>query len=418
MNSCQLDYKYCRERSAPALQLFDRRLMQLMTFLTRRQAWLTPLEISKRFRANGKKVSVRTIHRWFAVLREVGGFVYYPYPRANVLGLQDVLVRVWGLRAPEILSVLPFGASFSCEVGLGDGVPFVSQGYWVPGPRLGDFDEYWDTAKDLGLLSKVEMLRARNTHFVFSPFHEVTREEGVAGPIGPVDNDYFEELLRRNLAGPFDVAIGEAIARSPLIVPIVVEHIWEHFSSRQVWRAIASMGEAQILEYFKEKDARALTKPGSALRLLQQQWRDLLTHFDELFLQPRVFFDWMSLGRTMFLSLLIHAGSVDRLRQAAMQASERSIVTSLRPATRLDGWGHISCFLAEDQLLPLLRIVQEHHRDSAPPTISIQDRAATVSLFEPSFCKLDWRLFDTQELLWRFPTERYLERLKQIRPSS
>ncbi len=392
--------------------------MQLMTFLTRRQAWLTPWQISDQFRANGKEVSVRTIHRWFAFLRDVGGFVYYPYPRANLLGLQDVLVRIWGLRAPEILSVLPFGASFSVEVGLGDSVPFVSQGYWIPGPGFRDFTEYWDTAKDLGHLSKVEVLPSRNTHFVFSPFHEVTHEDGVADLTGPVDNGYFEGLLRRNLTGPFDVAIGEAIARSPLIVPIVVEHIWEHFSSRQVWRAIAAMGEARILEYFKGKHARALTKPGSALRLLQQQWRELLTHFEDVFLQPRVFFDWTSLGHTMFLSVLVQTGSVDRLRRAAMRASERSIVTSLRPATRLDGRGHISCFLAEDQLLPLLRIIQEHHRDSAPPTISIQDRAATVSLFEPSFCKLDWRLFDTQELSWKFPAERYLERLKRIRLTS
>src|SRR5205809_6277770 len=81
--------------------------MKLLSFLTRKQAWLSPLEISNEFRLDGAKVSARTIHRWLLLLREKGGLVYYPYPRANVLALADVLVTIHGLNDPRILGIVP-----------------------------------------------------------------------------------------------------------------------------------------------------------------------------------------------------------------------------------------------------------------------------------------------------------------------
>src|SRR5205823_13761110 len=97
--------------------------MKLLSFLTRKQAWLSPLEISNEFRLDGAKVSARTIHRWFSLLREKGGLVYYPYPRANVLGLADVLVTIHGLNDPRILGIVPFTASFNVECSLDRGEP-------------------------------------------------------------------------------------------------------------------------------------------------------------------------------------------------------------------------------------------------------------------------------------------------------
>ncbi|MGQ0796314.1 MAG: hypothetical protein ACT4OI_00390 [Methanobacteriota archaeon] len=80
------------------MRIFDPRLLRLLSFLMRRQAWLTPEEIAREFRLDGSKPTARTIHRWFRFLRDKGDFYYYPCPRANVLGLQDVLVRMRNLR--------------------------------------------------------------------------------------------------------------------------------------------------------------------------------------------------------------------------------------------------------------------------------------------------------------------------------
>src|SRR5437870_11780981 len=120
--------------------------MSLLSYLTRRQAWLSPTQLSKEFALKGSKVSARTIHRWFSVLRETGGPVYYPYPRANVLGLGDVLVTVRGLRDARLLGIIPFGASFTVEIGLDTGEPLVRHGYCGPADALAEFRDLWYTA--------------------------------------------------------------------------------------------------------------------------------------------------------------------------------------------------------------------------------------------------------------------------------
>lgn len=399
------------------MQLFDGRLMRLLTFLTRTQAWLSPSEVVKRFRIGDEKVAYRTVHRWFSFLRENGGLVYFPYPKANRLGLQDVLVRAYGLRSADVLSIVPFGASFNVEVNLGDTVPFVSQTYWVPGDAVMPFREYWRTAEDLGLVSAVDILLSRNTHFAFSPFDEAIAETGRAEILRKPDNRYFEALIKRNLGKPFAVGLAERIAESPLIIPIVIEHIWEHYSSRHVWQAIRSRGEADILAYGKKFFATATQRPGSALRILQQQWQDLVEDFNDVFLQPRVLFDWTQLKGSVFLSFLARTRSSEDSVKLAVRSSEVSIYAALKLGVETEGACHVSCFLPTDQLLPILRLVREHHIDREPPSVAVQDKEATIALFQPSFCKLDWRMFDPANLSWRFAGDAYVERLKGIRSS-
>lgn len=388
--------------------------MQLLSFLARRQAWLSPNDIARDFRVSGARTTARTIHRWFRFLREKGSFVYYPYPRANLLGLQDILVRIHGLRTPDVLGILPFGSSFNIEVALGTGESFASQGYWVPRAALDVFQDFWRTARDLALVGDVEIFPCRNTHFIYSPFHEMTRADGVAEFRHVVDNAYFEALLRRNIKGRFDVRVGDRISRSPLIIPIVVEHIWAHFSSRQVWQAIRASGESRIRAYVKGGHGRALERPGAALRFLQQQWTDLIRDFDDVFLQPRLSFDWTSLGNSSWVSVVLRLGSVDKMVEAATRVSQRSLITHLKPGLDFDNRCHILAFTPNDQLLPILQIVRSYAQDREPPVVAMMDRHATVELFRPSFCKVDWRLFDPSDLSWRFDAERYLERLKGL----
>ena len=125
--------------ASPTTLLHDPRVLRLLTFLTRTQAWLTPPQIAKAFRVEGRPVGVATLYRWFAALEETAGLVYFPYPRMNLLGLQEVAVRVHGLRSPQVLSAVPFSHSFLVELGF-DGQACISQDYWVPGAALKAFD--------------------------------------------------------------------------------------------------------------------------------------------------------------------------------------------------------------------------------------------------------------------------------------
>jgi len=36
-------------------------------------------------------------------------------------------------------------------------------------------------------------------------------------------------------------------------------------------------------------------------------------------------------------------------------------------------------------------------------------------MFSPTFCKVDWRLFNPSALAWRFDGDGYVERLKGLR---
>jgi hypothetical protein len=400
------------------VELFDPRLMRLLSFLTRRQAWLSPTEISKEFNLNGSRISARTIHRWFSILREKGGLVYYPYPRANVLGLADVLVTVHGLRDPRVLGIIPFGAYFTVEVSLGRGEPLVRQGYWIPADALEQFRRYWKAARDLGLLRDFEIYSSRNTHFVFSHFEEMITADGSAIWNRPSDNSYFRNLILKDLREPFQVRFGEPMMDAPLIIPMVVEHIWGYYTSRQVWEAIGQKDLSQVWKYAKGLRSRDLRKPGAALHLLQDQWDHLVERFDEVFVQPRVFFDWPVLKNSAFFTVMMQASSTDAMVEAVLRMSERSIVTALRPSVDLDGNCHVSCFLPSDQLTHVARLVGEFHAGETPPGFAIQDRAATLELFQPMFCKLDWSCFEPSNISWTFDGDQYVERLKTIEPSA
>jgi hypothetical protein len=391
--------------------------MRLLSFLTRRQAWLSPTEISKEFNLNGSRISARTIHRWFSVLREKGGLVYYPYPRANVLGLADVLVTVHGLRDPRVLGIIPFAAYFTAEISLDKGEPLVRQGYWVPGNAIEEFREFWRTARDLALLRDFELYSSRNTHFIFSRFEDMITQDGSAIWNGPSDNSYFKTQIQKDLREPFQVKLGEPMTDAPLVIPMVVEHIWGYYSSRQVWEAIGQKDLSHVWKYANGLRSRDLRKPGAALHLLQNQWDRLLKRFDEVFVQPRVFFDWPQLKNSTFFTVMMQANSPDAMLDMALQMSERSIVTALKPSIELDGGCHVSCFLPSDQLASVARIVGEYHTGQTPPTFAIQDRAKTLELFQPQYCKLDWSCFEPSNLSWTFNGDQYIESLKKFNPT-
>lgn len=397
---------------------WDPRLLPLFTFLTRHQAWYSLEEIGRLYRPGGERVSSRTIKRWFTWLRDHGGFVYYPYPRANRLGLQDVLVRARGVKNLDVFSLLPFASSFAVEIGLGDTEPFVSQGYWVPGTAMEDFRAYWRAACDLELLSRVELFPSRNTHYIYSPFERTILPGGLVELAGEVDNEPFRALIRAHMRERWEVRILGSLAESPLLIPIVVERIWSYYSSRQVWEEIRNTGETRILDYGRKKVAKMIERPGAAVQVLHRHWRQVLSRFDDVFLQPRIGLDWMALQKSVFVSAVLRAGSTEEAISAAIEASRLSVYTAFRPSLESEGLCHLSSLIPADRLVALVGVVRRHHRGLDPAFVAVQDREATIAEFRPAFCRLDWRLFDPVELRWGFDGDGYVRRLEQLRPAA
>ena len=400
--------------ASPSTLLHDPRVLRLLTFLTRTQAWLTPPQIAKAFRVEGRPVGVATLYRWFAALEETAGLVYFPYPRMNLLGLQEVAVRVHGLRSPQVLSAVPFSHSFLVELGF-DGQACIGQDYWVPGAALKAFEEYWRAAVDLDLVTKVDLLPARNTHFLYSPFEHVVTSEGWVEIGDGVDNEYFEALLRKHLREPFETEVAKRVSEVPLLVPLILEHVWGSFSSRHVWLHLQAKGASQLQTFRKGLPSKALRKRGSTLRVLQQQWTLLLQRFHEFFLQPVVFVPPRLFRNCALLSFLVQTGSTDRLVELARRVSENSVMSSVTPEVGWGGKARLWCTTPVDRLPAVVRLARDYQSAADPPALSVVDVEATSLLAEPSFCRFDWNLFDPGTLTWRFDAPAYLERLKELR---
>ncbi len=407
---CQLPDKYSRSNSR-TVHLFAPRILKLLTYLSRKQAWLSPPEIADAFHLDGRPVSVRTLYRWFSFLEEEVGLAYFPYPRMNLLGLANVHVRIQGARSPAVLANVPWGYSYWVEIGL-DGQPFISQDYWIPAPELKLFHEYWATAKDLDLVQTADVLNVRNTHFLFSPFEEIIKEDGMVEIPKDVDNEYFADLLRRQLRRKYEVRTGDLIAASPLIVPIVLEHLWRHCSSRHVWQAIRAKGEAHVLKYAKGSLKKGLRKEGMALKLLHEQWRELLERFDDIFLQPVVFWPPGLLRNSTLVSFTVNVDSPERMVDLALRVSKRSVLTALMPGIGSSGQCRIWCNPPGNQLPTILRLLGDFHNGSSPLMLGFVDLHATRQTAKPAFCGFDWQMFDPSNLTWRFKGKDYIEKLK------
>jgi len=52
------------------------------------------------------------------------------------------------------------------------------------------------------------------------------------------------------------------------------------------------------------------------------------------------------------------------------------------------------------------------------PFVAVQDKRATLNLFRPSYCKLDWRLFDPLELASSFDGDAYIGQAKALPKAS
>jgi len=397
------------------VRVLEPRILKLLTFLTRKQAWLSPPEIARTFRLDGESVSSRTLFRWFALLEEELGLAYFPHPRMNLLGLADVHVNIQGLRSPAVLSTLPWAYSFWVEVGL-DGRAFLSQDYWIPGSSLKTFHDYWMAAKDLGLVQTADVLPVRNTHFLFSPFHEVIDEDGLVDIQEEVDNEHFSGLLRTHMKEHYEVRVGDRIAASPLVIPLVLEHLWRHCSSREVWEAIRAKGASYILKHARGPFAKAMRKEGAALKLLQEQWADLLRHFNDVFLQPVVFWPPGLLRNAPLVSFTIRVDSDERIVDLADRVSQRSVVTAVMPESGTGGLCRMWCNPPNEQLPSVLRLIGDCHRGPKPPVIGVADLHATRKATHPGFLGFDWQSFDVANSAWRFEGEAYLDRLKGLKP--
>ena len=159
-----------------------------------------------------------------------------------------------------------------------------------------------------------------------------------------------------------------------------------------------------------------MRKEGAALKLLQEQWADLLRHFNDVFLQPVVFWPPGLLRNAPLVSFTIRVDSDERIVDLADRVSQRSVVTAVMPESGTGGLCRIWCNPPNEQLPSVLRLIGDCHRGPKPPVIGVADLHATRKATHPGFLGFDWQSFDVANSAWRFEGEAYLDRLKGLKP--
>src|SRR3990172_2007284 len=155
----------------------------------------------------------------------------------------------------------------------------------------------------------------------------------------------------------------------------------------EVWQGIGAKGEGHILKYARGGLGKTLRKPGAALRLLQQQWQDLLAHFDDVFLQPVIYFPPGFLRNCPLISFTVNAGSAERIAELAVRVGRRSVLAAVMPEAGPGSRCRIWCNPPSGQLPVLLRFMKEYHRGSGSPVFGLVDIEATRRLAQPPLCR-------------------------------
>ncbi|GEM_PF-3654462 len=120
---------------------YKREVLELLDFLALRwDRLLLPGDIAKSFRtSSGKKISERTIRRWFDFLSAKYDFMYYPTFRVEEFGLKRVMVLYEGSKDPSIYTRIPYLSYI--EVGVSGSLKKAgSAWYFVPSKKIREFE--------------------------------------------------------------------------------------------------------------------------------------------------------------------------------------------------------------------------------------------------------------------------------------
>jgi hypothetical protein len=269
------------------LSKYDNELLEFMYLLTKKQSYMNPSEIARYLSSQDRRVTDRTVRRWFGYLRKYH-FDYFPYPRYAAMDL----VPVWVLTDlnEKVLEAVPHKAAIVSGVDFQSFEKRLLCLYLVPADRLRDFKKLWSIALNRGVLKYCRVFEAGIAFAFYSPFHRLIDEDGlVAFPKDhDVDNSYFTGLMRKSLESGSRTKLNGRIIKNPLIVPIIWECFRRNKSSHRIWSSFERKMGDRVWDYINVPRTRREKKRGAGIRHVQATIRNLQSDFHDFFQQTRV----------------------------------------------------------------------------------------------------------------------------------
>jgi hypothetical protein len=313
--------------------LFDYNVLNFLYLLSKHQKVMNSLEISKYLQQLGYNIVDRTVRRRFKFLKDNPDDCtdYFSHVKFESVGL--VQVHVFFSNLNEIfLDTLPnlsyvFFSSYNFK-------EYCYTCYLVPKEQLDDFKDFLSSYKGK-LFEDMELIIANKTINIYSPFHEILDRSGnINFPKEGIDNSYFIEMMRQRLADEQDT-VHPAIAKCPLLVPILLESFREHWTAAEIWSAIKDKMGENIWNCIYSLRRRSIRTDTIGIKLVQDLRKFLKDNSDKFYQQTRIYYSPFFSKDNVSAYLLLDLADPKDLLKLAKEVSEHCVESIFYPSASL-----------------------------------------------------------------------------------
>ncbi|GEM_PF-2803449 len=391
------------------LEVYDKNMMEMVYFLTKKQEFMDSIDVAKSYRKNGRKVSDRTLRRWFTKL-EKECFDYYPYARHESMGLQPIFVMVVNPVDEGFMQLIPYMDYITCCFDKDLKKSFLLR-YQIPRDYTKKFDEFWAKAKKEELIEDYTIYYVNSPSYFCSPFHKILKSDGELdfSNYSSFDNSYFRELFENNYKNMLKPAMSAHILKNPLIVPALLEFYREHYTNRKAWASLKKRLGKNVWKYLKN---RRKETDGVGYYMTQRTIRNLNTvYYKDFFNQTIVFYDpWIRKSISYFL--IYKTKSVDKAPEIFEEMSKRALVQWVYPMSNHGGF--VIYQITNGQMMhEVLRVLRKMDPE-AETQLVLRDPTESAKYFTPAYLKMDYTLFDPETMTWQYDHEKYMKTLDSL----
>lgn len=403
-----------------ALSPLDKKLLEFMYFLATDQEFMNSVKISKKLSKKGKKVSDRTVRRWFNYLQK-SCFDYFPYPKYKNLGLMPITMIVCNLKVDKVLNIIPYMMYIQKGIGFKSSKmckDYFLLMYLIPPDKISDFKKFWDFVCSKGLAEYYDLMEFRTPIDYYSPLHKILKQDGTldfSTEYAP-NNTQFINKLKENLDCSHEIKIHKGINKNPMIIPIILEYFREFWSSNKVWHSIKGKLKNSTWEYIKDIKKRKKKTDGVGIRHVQESLAYLQENFNDFFQQIRVVYEPLYSGKNNTLFLSLKHKNKESIIKLSKILSENSLLLTVYPPINIKDTTTLFYIVTDNKkVVKILNDILPFIADSKRNITIFRDYERSSKYWNRLNLKIDYKnLFDPVTLSWKYASNEYQKELSKL----
>lgn len=386
------------------LSNYDPKLLEFLYELTKLDKVMSYKDIARSITIQGKKVSPKTVERWFKFLRtpyehskslSKDRFDYFPQFSYEKLGLSHHYVILEGADE-RVLKEFPYAKYQNYALWLFDSETkksCLTISYPLPLKHVLRFKESWSNMKKEKLIKNYDINHVYSGFMIYSPWHKVVNENGIFYPENNIEQEIERQIfhLKNYINNLPENKIIPEIKRNPLILPVIFENHFKSWSSQTIWEKMkAKLGE-RVWDYVRKKDSQG---DGVGIKRVQLAVRSL--HNSKVSHQMKVVYLPLQLN-TLFIFSKMKFKSREDLLLAVKNLAMNSIQMTLYPQENNELFLIIS---TNHRGVP--RVFEIMERLDVKKIRFLQHEKSLPLLTSEDITKFNYgKLFDTKKLCWK-----------------